>query len=172
MPIAKGVDAVVSGQYIRNLSSKRSDLCRFNPKGLPINNITVAPPVANAPPGSPQAQFYTNPCTPDAAGRIAKFDGGNQGYLIRGIVGVAEPKKFGDWNIELSYRYIESDATLDSFSDSDFHFDGTNAKGYAIGGSFGLSHNVFLTGRWLSANQISGPPLAIDVLQIDLVAEF
>ena len=170
--IAKGIDAVVSGQYIRNLSSKRSDLCRFNPKGLPINNIIVADPVAGAAAGTAAANFYTNPCIADANGRIARYDGGNQGYLIRGIVGVPEPKKFGDWNVELSYRYIESDATLDSFSDSDFHLGGTNAKGYTIGGSFGLSRNVFLTGRWLSANQISGPPLAIDVLQIDLVAEF
>ena len=128
--------------------------------------------MAGAAAGTAAANFYTNPCVADAKGRIARYDGGNQGYLIRGIVGVPEPKKFGDWNVELSYRYIESDATLDSFSDSDFHLGGTNAKGYTIGGSFGLSRNVFLTGRWLSANQISGPPLAIDVLQIDLVAEF
>lgn len=172
MPIAKGIDAVVSGQYVNNLSAKRSDLCRFDPKGLPINNITIADPVAGAAPGSAAANFYTNPCTADANGRIARYNGGNQGYLVRGVVGMPEPKKFGDWNVELSYRYMESDAALDSFSDSDFHLGGTNAKGYTIGGSFGLSRNVFLTGRWLSGNQISGPPLAIDVLQIDLVAAF
>lgn len=172
VPISKGIDAVVSGQYINNLGANRSDLCRFAPKGLPINNITIADPVAGALPGTPGSNFYTNPCTADAAGRIASYNGGNQGYLVRGVVGVPEPKKFGDWNVELSYRYIETDATVDAFSDSDFHLGGTNAKGYAIGGSFGLAKGVFMTGRWLSANQISGPPLAIDILQVDLVAAF
>ncbi|WP_310474737.1 putative porin [Sandarakinorhabdus sp.] len=171
-PIAKGVNLLLEGEYIRNLAFKQSDLCRFDPKGLPINNIIVADPVAGAAAGTAASRFYTNPCTPDANGRIARFDGGNQGYSIRGVIGIAEPKQLGDWNIELSYRYIESDATLDSLSDSDFHRGGTNAKGYTIGGTLGLGRNLFVTGRWLSANEISGPPLAIDVLQVDLVAKF
>ncbi len=171
-PISKDIDILFTGEYVRNLSFKRSDICRFDPKGLPVNNFTVAQPVAGALPGTAAANFYTNPCRPDANGRIARFDGGNQGYLLRGVIGKASPKKFGEWNIELSYRYLESDAVLDSLADSDFHRGGTNAKGYSIGGAFGLSRNLVVTGRWLSANQISGPPLAIDVLQIDLLASF
>jgi hypothetical protein len=31
---------------------------------------------------------------------------------------------------------------------------------------------VWLTGRWMSANQIAGAPYAVDVLQIDLNAGF
>ena len=172
VPLGKNIAAVLSGQYIHNLGADRNDLCRFAPKGLPINNISVVDPIVGALPGTPGASFYTNPCTADSTGRIASYNGGNTGYLIRGVVGVPEPRKFGDWNFELSYRYIEADATVDAFSDSDFHLGGTNAKGYAIGGSLGLAKGVFLVGRWLSANQISGPPLAIDVLQIDLVAAF
>jgi hypothetical protein len=171
-PVSEGIDILVTGEYVRNLAYKRQDICRNDPKGLPINNITVADPVAGAAPGTPGANFYTNPCRPDAQGRIARFDGGNQGFLIRGVIGKASPKKFGEWNVELSYRYLESDAVLDSLADSDFHRGGTNAKGYSIGGALGLSRNLVLTGRWLSANQISGPPLAIDVLQIDLLASF
>ncbi len=170
--VAEGIDLLVTGEYIRNLSAKPSDLCRFAPKGLPINNITIADPVAGAAAGTAAGNFYTNPCTADSNGRIARYDGGNQGYIIRGIVGTAVPKKFGDWNVELSYRYIEADATLDSLADSDFRLGGTNSKGYGIGGNFGLSRNVTLSGRWLSGNQISGPPLAIDTLQVDLVAAF
>jgi hypothetical protein len=172
VPVNDTLSVLVEGEYINNLGFDANALCRYNPKGLPINNITVADPVSGATPGSPQSQFYTNPCTPDSAGRIAKFDGGNQGYLIRGVFGVPEPKKWGDWNIELSYRYIESDATLDALTDSDFHRGGTNAKGYSVAGALGLSKNVTFVARWLSANEISGPPLAIDVLYLDLLAEF
>jgi Putative porin len=59
-----------------------------------------------------------------------------------------------------------------AFNDSDFHLDGTNAKGYVVGGSFVVYPNVWLRARWLSAEEIDGPPLAIDVLQIDLNAKF
>jgi hypothetical protein len=172
VPVTDTLNFTLEGQYINNLGYDAGDLCRFAPKGLPINNITVADPVAGATAGTPDANFYTNPCTPDANGRIAKFEGGNQGYLIRGVFGTAQPRKFGDWNVQLSYRYIETDATLDGLADSDFHFGGTNAKGYSIGGSLGLAKGLTLTGRWLSANEISGPPLAIDVFQLDLVAAF
>ena len=179
LPVAEGVDVVVEGDYIRNLSFRRGDLCRYNPKGLPINNITVANPIPGATAGTSAADFYTNPCVArtDIVGgvsttRIARFDGGNTGWSIGALVGKAKPKKWGEWNVAASYRYLESDATLDSFADSDFRLGGTNAKGYIVGGSIGLYKNVSLTGRWLSGNSISGPPLAIDVLQFDLIAEF
>ncbi len=172
VPVADGIDVVVEGDYIRNLSYKRGDVCRFSPRGLPVNNLTVAQPVAGATPGTAAANFYTNPCVADANGRIAKLEGGNQGWSVRGLIGKAKPKKYGEWNVEVAYRYLESDATLDSFADSDFHLGGTNTKGYTVGGTIGLYKNINLTGRWLSGNAISGPPLAIDVLQFDLTAEF
>ena len=49
---------------------------------------------------------------------------------------------------------------------------GTNSKGYFVAASVGLFNGLSLTGRWLSANEISGPPLSIDVLQVDLSAQF
>ena len=164
VPVAENIDVIVEGDYINNLSFKRSDLCRgIFPKGRPVNNITAVVSGTG---------FTTDPCLPDANGKIATFDGGNQGWSVRALVGKARPKKWGEWNFELSYRYLESDATLDSFADSDFRLGGTNAKGYTVGGVLGLYKGVTLGGKWLSGNQISGPPLAIDVLQIDLVAEF
>ncbi len=179
LPVAEGIDVSVEGDYIRNLSFRKGDLCRNDPKGLPINNITVAQPIAGATPGTPAADFYTNPCTPRtdivngvSTTRIATFDGGNQGWSVKAVLGKAKPKKWGEWNVEASYRYLESDATLDSLADSDFRLGGTNARGYIIGGTLGLYKGVNLTGRWLSGNAISGPPLAIDVLQFDLSAEF
>ena len=177
-----GID--VGGDYVRNLGFKRSDLCRNAPIGLPVNNITQgaaipASAITTVTDATRRAALlapYISPCTPDpdplGGGRIAHFDGGNQGYTIYALFGTKKPAKWGEWNVEASYRYLESDAVLDSLTDSDFHLGGTNTKGYTIGGTLGLFKNVSVGGRWLSANAISGPPLAIDVLQIDLQAAF
>ena len=61
---------------------------------------------------------------------------------------------------------------LDAFTDSDFHLGGTNAKGYFLGIDYAFTQRVFATLRYLSANEIDGPPLGIDVLQLDLNAQF
>ena len=70
------------------------------------------------------------------------------------------------------YKHLESDAVVDGFTDSDFHLGGTNAKGWISGVNFGLGKNTWLTARWLTANEISGPPLSIDVFQFDINARF
>ncbi len=62
--------------------------------------------------------------------------------------------------------------TLDAINDPDFNLGGTNAKGFILGGTLGLAHNVRAGVRWMSTNQITGDPLAIDVLQIDLNVAF
>ena len=61
---------------------------------------------------------------------------------------------------------------MDAFTDSDFHLGGTNAKGYTLHGSIGLGRNTSLQLRWLSATEVSGPPLAVDVIHVDLSAKF
>ncbi len=72
----------------------------------------------------------------------------------------------------LGYRYVEPDSVVDAFTQANVLLGGTNAKGYMIGLNYGLDTNVWLRWRWLSANAISGPPLAIDVLQGDLMLRF
>jgi hypothetical protein len=61
---------------------------------------------------------------------------------------------------------------VDAFTNDYWRLGGTNTKGYVVGGTVGLYKNITIGGRWLSANEISGEPLAIDVLQIDLNVEF
>jgi hypothetical protein len=95
-----------------------------------------------------------------------------RGYHLKLAVGTPVMKKHGDWQFITAYKYLERDAVLDAFTDSDFHLGGTDAKGWIMGGSYGLATNTWLTLRWLSSNEIDGPPLAIDVLQIDLNAKF
>ncbi len=98
--------------------------------------------------------------------------GGANGFQARVTVGHPTINERWDWNVSAAYKYIESDAVVDAFTDSDFHLGGTNAKGYILGANLGVAHNVWLTGRWLSASEISGPPYSVDVVQVDLNARF
>src|SRR5262249_50189698 len=100
------------------------------------------------------------------------FQGGPMGWLGRVTVGNREIKHFGDWNVHAGYKYLESDATVDAFVDSDFGLGGTNLKGYFLGGNYALSNSVTTTVTWMSASTIAGSPYAVDLLQLDLNAKF
>jgi hypothetical protein len=95
-----------------------------------------------------------------------------RGYQLRGAYGTAEVSKPHDWQAFLAYKRVERDAVLDAFTDSDFHLGGTDAKGYILGGSYGLGKNTAVSLRYFSGDAISGPPLAIDVIQLDLSVHF
>ncbi len=79
-----------------------------------------------------------------------------------------------DWNFNVGYRYVQSDATVDGFADSDFggYIDGTNLKGYTVGGNLAFSPYVWAGLRWMSADSVGGPPLKDDTLQLDVNAKF
>ena len=101
------------------------------------------------------------------------------GYQVKLAVGAPVMKKRADWQFIMAYKYLERDAVLDAFTDSDFHLGGTDAKGWILGGSYGLAANTWLSLRWLSADEINGPldlplplPLAVDVIQLDINAKF
>jgi hypothetical protein len=148
--------------YVRNLAYDPKFACRYAPLGLPLTNVELG------------AGSYADPCdTPTQKGQtLAKIQSGPNGYYANLTVGNPEPRKLWDWNVSVGYKYIEPDAVPDAFTDSDFHLGGTNAKGFIIGGSLGIFDNTWLTARYLSANEVYGPPLAIDVVQLDLNAGF
>ena len=101
-----------------------------------------------------------------------QYQGGNNAWIAQLKVGSGALQKRWDWDFGLSYRYVESDAVIDGFCDSDFGGGGTNLKGWAIGGNLALSKNVFIGARWLNANGIAGPTYKSDILQLDLNARF
>jgi hypothetical protein len=96
----------------------------------------------------------------------------NKAWQIRVDYGWQIVERPGHWNVFAAYKYVERDAVLDAFNDSDFHLGGTNNKGWFIGGNYGLMKNVWLTGRWLTADVITGPPFGVDVLQVDINTKF
>lgn len=125
------------------------------------NSIAARDPVNNL-----------SPCPQTNQSCDQKFIGGDMGYQLQLRVGYPQIREYGQWNTVFGYRYVESDAVMDAFTDSDFHAGGTNSKGYYLGGSVGFSKNSWLTARWLSATEVEGEPLAIDVLQLDVNARF
>lgn len=94
---------------------------------------------------------------------------GRQLELSVGRERIAEP---GDWRVFAAYRYLERDAVLDAFTDSDFGLGGTDTEGYIVGFDLGVTRNAWFTTKILSSNEIDGPPLSIDVLQLDLNSRF
>ncbi len=97
-------------------------------------------------------------------------------YQLKLAVGMPDMKKGKDWQAYIAYKYLGADSVLDGFTDSDFYLGGTNAKGWVLGGSYGLDKNAWITARWFSAEEIaprgSLEPLSIDVLMLDLNTKF
>ena len=100
------------------------------------------------------------------------YKGETNAYQVRADLGWPKVDAFGKWSVFTYYKYLERDAVLDAFTDSDFHLGGTNVKGWTVGGNYGLVKNVWLTGRWLTGNVISGPQYGVDVMQLDLNTRF
>jgi hypothetical protein len=164
LPISGGVVASLTGNYLHNFAFHPGSICREGVEGQPQNNFSAAP------------GDLRGVCE---AGSSARFTGGNEGYGA--YLSIGRPELFqvnplrarrGAWAISGGYKYLESDAVPDAFTDSDFHLGGTNAKGYFISGAYALADGITIAGRWLSANEITDQPLAIDVLHLDLGVAF
>jgi hypothetical protein len=137
----------VDGEFIKNLAFNREAILNHGPPQGPIG---------------PQNNIGSN----------GEYVGGDTGYIIRGQIGQLEIKKRWDWNVMLAYKYLESDSTLDSINDADFHLGGTNAKGYILTGSLGVAKDTFVSLRWFSAQVVSGPKDSNNVVQVDLQSSF
>ncbi|WP_210556976.1 MULTISPECIES: putative porin [unclassified Pseudomonas] len=132
------------GNYIHNLGYDEGDM-RKRAEGQIVNNL-------------------------NSNGEI---ESGADAWMVQFTLGNAlDLKKQGDWNMFAGYKYIQPDALPDGFNDSSFHLGGTNAKGYFLGGNYGLAKNVYATGRWLSTEAVYGAPFDIDVLQLEINTRF
>ncbi|MCC8964495.1 putative porin [Bradyrhizobium sp. Pear76] len=164
-------------QYRPVVVSGQLDLGHFHPThivldGEYVNNTAFSRSLMNAAAATYGVLMNNRAASQDGGNTPGPFNGGNQGWLGRVTVGDREIKHLWDWNVHAGYKYLESDATIDAFADSDFGLGGTNLKGYFVGGNIGLGDNVWATLRWMSANSIAGNPYAVDVLQVDLNAKF
>lgn len=146
LKVSRKYDLIFTGDYVRNLAFDGSIAYRYAPAGVyPVTNF--------------------NPIT-------KTLQSGPNAYNASIQFGEPEIHRRWEWNIVGGYKYIQPDAVLDAFNDHDFHMGGTNAKGYYLKASLGIFDNTWLSARWFSADEVYGPPLAIDVLQLDLNARF
>jgi len=110
---------------------------------------------------------------PDGPGPLlGSYDGGDMAWNLAVSFGKPRLEAYGDWMVTLGYRYVESDSVVDAFTDSNFGGGGTNVKGFHLGGAFALSPHVRTGLRWMSSDEIAGPPLKSDILMLDLNAKF
>ncbi|NJM38764.1 MAG: hypothetical protein HC845_13340 [Akkermansiaceae bacterium] len=98
------------------------------------------------------------------------FEGGDLAWNLAFQVGKPAMEKFGDWQAAFGYRYVESDAVVDGFTDSDFG--GTNVQGFTLSGSMAITPAVRLGLRWLSSDEVDGPAFSSDTLLFDVNAKF
>jgi hypothetical protein len=137
---------VITGDYVRNVAYNGSLEYRYAAQGVyPVTNY-------------------------DSTSR--SLESGPNAFMGQVLYGEPDPRERWEWNIVGGYKYLQPDAVIDAFNDNYFHLGGTNAKGYFVKGSVGLYHNTWLQASWFSADQVYGPPLAIDVLQVDLYTAF
>jgi hypothetical protein len=94
------------------------------------------------------------------------------GYQAELSFGTPATLVAGSWRGTVGYRYLQRDAVIDAYTDSDFHFGGTDATGYYLVADVGLARALWLRFRYMSSNGIDSPGLAIDTLQFDLNTRF
>jgi hypothetical protein len=135
----------LNGEYVRNIAFDRSSV---------------------------SANAVNNRAVDSSGGALGPFVGGDTAWIGGINLGSAALQKFGDWDITLNYRYVESDAVIDGFCEPDFGGGGTNVKGYTIRGWFALAPRIFLGLNWMSSDQVAGPTLKADTFWVDANAVF
>jgi len=106
------------------------------------------------------------------SGAASKFEGGDTAWNLMFQFGKPALESFGDWQAGFGYRYVESDAVVDAFNESDFGGGGTNVKGFTLGGKMAISPAVLGRLRWMSSDEVIGAPLSSDTLEFDINAKF
>jgi len=143
-----GMHVLGTLSYVTNIAYDRSDI----EDHVPVNNYSA--------------------CAADDDDCEYHFDGGHRAWKLRLTVGHPQLAKRADWNLTASYRYLESDAVPDAWTDSDFNLGGTNGQGFDIGGAFGVTDNSSVALRWLSGKEVSSSPLSTEVIFVDFNVRF
>lgn len=100
------------------------------------------------------------------------------GYQFGIQLGTAQVKYRRDWQISLTRRYLEGDAVLDAFADSDFLGGRTDAEGLIFSAKYAFLENLVGSLRYSSANVIDADlndelfAFSLDTLFIDISAQF
>lgn len=158
MPLGGGIRLAADFDAARNLELDEDE----------IRARSTDPLQNNSPPDNNRR---TCP-TPTSPISDCPWDGGGDAWQAQLRVGNPLVQLRNDWQLMFGYRYVESDAVLDAFTDSDFHLGGTNAKGYYWGANWAFSRSAVLGTRYFGAKQVSSQRFAVDLLQLDVTVKF
>jgi hypothetical protein len=152
--------------------TKVADRFKLRLDGEFVRNLAFDSGKAFAAGQAPVVNNYNNASSSTTTVTQADYRSGANGFMFKATLGDPETFEKGQWNFSVTYKYLQPDAVLDAFVDPDFNLGGTNAKGYIIGAQYAIARDAWLQARWLSAHEVYGPPLSIDVLQLELNARF
>ncbi len=107
-------------------------------------------------------------------------DARSYGASVRATFGSAQVRDTGDWQVNLGYVWLGSDAVPDAFVGSDLASGGTNIRGVTAGLLYGVSRDTQLGLRVLSGRTISSPTVqaglnnrySVLTMQVDLNVRF
>jgi putative porin len=94
------------------------------------------------------------------------------GYQLKFDIGWPTLKKRGNWQTSIAFKYLERDAVVDIYTDSDFRGGGTDVQGYILQGRYAFDDSTWMSLKLISADEIDGAPYGRDTVQLDLMASF
>ncbi len=98
------------------------------------------------------------------------IDDDDKGYLVGFKLGKA--KKVGQWELDANYSYIEKDAVVGAYTDSDRWGGGTDGEGFEVGGKYHLVQNMTVGVKYLGHEDGIDSDETLHVLQADMVVKF
>jgi polyhydroxyalkanoate synthesis regulator phasin len=108
-------------------------------------------------------------------------------YAVELTFGYPRIERRWQWQVLSQYRYVERDAVLDAFVESNFHQGSTDTRGLILAGLLGLSKHTILRARYMISDAIDdftrtdpltgarvtdGAPIGIDRFQLDFNTVF
>jgi len=108
-------------------------------------------------------------------------------YAVEMTFGYPQIERRWQWQVLGQYRYVERDAVLDAFTESNFFQGGTDTRGLVLAGLLGLSKNTIVRARYMMSDAIEdfvqidpltnrrvtdGAPIGIDRFQLDFNTVF
>ncbi len=138
------INVVLSMDYVKNIGYKQTDVLQ---RVGSVNNLLT---------------IYGN----------ETGEAHNQGYQVKLDVGWPSLMQRGNWKVSMAYKYLERDAVLDIYTDSDFRGGGTDVEGWVLDAKYAFDDATWLGLKLISADEIDGPPFGQDTIQLDLNAQF
>nr|WP_258002311.1 putative porin [Burkholderia sp. WAC0059] len=152
--------------------TKLADRYKIRLDGEYVRNLAYNSNKAFAAGAAPVVNNFNNASSSSTTVTQADYRSGANGFMFKATLGEPDTLEKGQWNFSVTYKYLQPDAVLDAFVDPDFDLGGTNTKGYIIGAQYAVARDAWLQARWMSAHEVYGPPLTIDVLQLEMNARF